>query len=69
MRWSVILWVKLLAGHHRHRMVFPGAGRSFDPARRRNGTGTQPPAERTRLEERYLLTSGASAGWYVPTLR
>ena len=32
--------------YHRHRSrSFPGAGRSFDPARRRNGTGTQPPAE------------------------
>ena len=46
MRWLRILWVKLLAGINRHRSrSFPGAGRSFDPARRRNGTGTQPPAE------------------------
>ena len=63
MRWLRILWVKLLAG-----IIGIGAGLSLG----REGPSIQLGAvtaqglsrllKRTRLEERYLLTSGASAG-------
>lgn len=63
MRWLRILWVKLLAG-----VIGIGAGLSLG----REGPSIQLGAvtaqgisrllKRTRMEERYLLTSGASAG-------
>ena len=63
MRWLRILWVKLIAG-----IIGIGAGLSLG----REGPSIQLGAvtaqglsrllKRTRLEERYLLTSGASAG-------
>lgn len=70
MRWIRILWVKILAG-----AVGIGAGLSLGregPSIQIGAVAAQGMSRllgRTRMEERYLITSGASAALPLPSMR